>query len=142
MLPDLFMKIFEPLLHISDSLPSIILILFLVHLLWFAGLHGTNILGAIISSISLSNLAFNQSALQAGEEITKIWAGSFFDLYALIGGVGTTLGLAIAMVRSDPDHKYFFIIDEINRGNLSKILVALDLRKKTSTEVFHHKKTS
>ena len=104
MLPDLFMKIFEPLLHISDSLPSIILILFLVHLLWFAGLHGTNILGAIISSISLSNLAFNQSALQAGEEITKIWAGSFFDLYALIGGVGTTLGLAIAMVRSKNEH--------------------------------------
>lgn len=104
MLPDLFMKIFEPLLHISDSLPSIILVLFLVHLLWFAGLHGTNILGAIISSISLSNLAFNQSALQAGEEITKIWAGSFFDLYALIGGVGTTLGLAIAMVRSKNEH--------------------------------------
>ena len=104
MIPELVMKIFEPLLHISDSLPSIILILFLVHLLWFAGLHGTNILGAIISSISLSNLAFNQSALQAGEEITKIWAGSFFDLYALIGGVGTTLGLAIAMVRSKNEH--------------------------------------
>lgn len=104
MIPELVMKIFEPLLHISDSLPSIILVLFLVHLLWFAGLHGTNILGAIISSISLSNLAFNQSALQAGEEITKIWAGSFFDLYALIGGVGTTLGLAIAMVRSKNEH--------------------------------------
>ena len=103
-IPELVMKIFEPLLHISDSLPSIILVLFLVHLLWFAGLHGTNILGAIISSISLSNLAFNQSALQAGEEITKIWAGSFFDLYALIGGVGTTLGLAIAMVRSKNEH--------------------------------------
>ncbi len=23
--------------------------------------------------------------------------------------------------KSDPNHKYFFIIDEINRGNLSKI---------------------
>ena len=26
-----------------------------------------------------------------------------------------------AKAKSDPDHKYFFIIDEINRGNLSKI---------------------
>lgn len=104
MVPDLVMKIFEPLLHASDSLPSVILILFLIHLLWFAGLHGTNILGAIVSSITAYNIAVNQTALQAGEEITKIWAGSFFDLYALIGGVGTTLGLAIAMVRSKNEH--------------------------------------
>lgn len=104
MVPDLVMKIAEPLLNASDSLPSVILILFLIHLLWFAGLHGTNILGAIVSSITGYNITLNQIALQAGEPITKIWAGSFFDLYALIGGVGTTLGLAIAMVRSKNEH--------------------------------------
>ena len=104
MVPDLVMKIFEPLLHASDSLPSVILILFLIHLLWFAGLHGTNILGAIVSSITAYNIAVNQTALQAGEAITKVWAGSFFDCYAFMGGVGTTLGLAIAMVRSKNEH--------------------------------------
>ena len=104
MLPDLVMKIFEPLLHVSDSLPSVLLVLFLVHLLWFAGLHGTNILGAVISSITAYNLAVNQTALQMGESITKIWAGSFFDLYCFIGGIGTTLALAIAMLRSKNEH--------------------------------------
>ena len=84
MIPELIMKIFEPLLKVSDSLPSIILILFLIHLLWFAGLHGTLILDAVVKAISLSNLAINQAALQAGEPITKIWSGSFFDLYCFI----------------------------------------------------------
>lgn len=104
MIPELIMKIFEPLLKVSDSLPSIILILFLIHLLWFAGLHGTLILDAVVKAISLSNLAINQAALQAGEPITKIWSGSFFDLYCFMGGVGTTLGLAIAMIRSKNEH--------------------------------------
>ena len=98
MIPELVMKIFEPLLHVSDSLPSIIILLLVIHLLWFAGLHGTNIVDAIVKAITLSNLAINQAALQAGEPVTKIFAGGFFDSYVFMGGVGTTLGLAIAMV--------------------------------------------
>ncbi|WP_295297060.1 PTS cellobiose transporter subunit IIC [uncultured Brachyspira sp.] len=103
MIPELVMKIFEPLLHVSDSLPSIILLL-IIHILWFAGLHGTNIVDAIVKAITLSNLAINQAALQAGEPVTKIFAGGFFDSYVFMGGVGTTLGLAIAMVRSKNEH--------------------------------------
>lgn len=104
MIPDVIMKIFSPLLHISDSLPSIILILLVIHILWFAGLHGTNIVDAIVKTITLSNLAINQAALQAGEPVTKIFSGGFFDSYVFMGGVGTTLGLAIAMVRSKNEH--------------------------------------
>ncbi|MEI0518988.1 PTS cellobiose transporter subunit IIC [Brachyspira murdochii] len=104
MIPELVMKIFEPLLKVSDSLPSIIVILLVIHILWFAGLHGTNIVDAIVKAITLSNLAVNQAALQAGEPVTKIFAGGFFDSYVFIGGVGTTLGLAIAMVRSKNEH--------------------------------------
>lgn len=104
MIPELVMKIFEPLLHVSDSLPSIIILLLVIHILWFAGLHGTNIVDAIVKAITLSNLAINQAALQAGEPVTKIFAGGFFDSYVFMGGVGTTLGLAIAMVRSKNEH--------------------------------------
>ena len=104
MIPELVMKIFEPLLHVSDSLPSIIILLLVIHILWFAGLHGTNIVDAIVKAITLSNLAINQAVLQAGEPVTKIFAGGFFDSYVFMGGVGTTLGLAIAMVRSKNEH--------------------------------------
>lgn len=104
MIPELVMKIFEPLLHVSDSLPSIIILLLVIHILWFAGLHGTNIVDAIVKAITLSNLAINQAALQSGEPVTKIFADGFFDSYVFMGGVGTTLGLAIAMVRSKNEH--------------------------------------
>lgn len=104
MIPELIMKIFDPLLKVSDSLPSIIILLLVIHILWFVGLHGTNIVLAIVNSITLSNLAVNQAALQAGEIAPKIFAGGFFDSYAFMGGVGTTLGLAIAMIRSKNAH--------------------------------------
>lgn len=104
MIPDLIMKIFSPLLHVSDSLPSIILIILVIHILWFAGLHGTNIVDAIVKTITLSNLAINQAALQAGEPVTKIFSGGFLDSFVFMGGVGTTLGLALAMMQSKNEH--------------------------------------
>ncbi|MGL5099622.1 MAG: PTS transporter subunit EIIC, partial [Fusobacteriaceae bacterium] len=63
MLPEIILKAFAPLLNMSDSLISVIFIIIITHLLWFAGLHGTNIVVAIINSITLSNLAVNQAAL-------------------------------------------------------------------------------
>lgn len=104
MIPELIMMTLAPLLKMSDSLPSLIIILLITHLLWFAGLHGANIVVAIVNSITLSNLAMNQAALQAGQALPKIFAGGFLDSYIYIGGVGTTLGLAIAMVRSKNKH--------------------------------------
>lgn len=97
--PQLIQKIFEPLLHISDSLPAMLLYVILAHLLWFCGIHG-GVLGPIATTIALSNLALNQTAFQSGEVITKIWAGDFLNSFVHIGGIGSTLGLAIAMVLS------------------------------------------
>lgn len=97
MVPEIILKAFAPLLNMSDSLISVIFIIIITHLLWFAGLHGTNIVIAIINSITLSNLAVNQAALQAGETLPKIFAGGFLDTYVYIGGAGATLGLALAM---------------------------------------------
>ena len=104
MVPEIILKAFEPLLNMSDSLLSLIAILVIIHLFWFAGLHGTNIVVAIVNSITLSNLAVNQAALQAGETLPKIFAGGFVDSFIFMGGVGTTLGLTLAMVRSDNTH--------------------------------------
>lgn len=104
MVPEIILKAFAPLLNMSDSLISVIFIIIITHLLWFAGLHGTNIVIAIINSITLSNLAANQAALQAGETLPKIFAGGFLDAYVYIGGAGATLGLALAMSVSKNAH--------------------------------------
>lgn len=104
MVPEIILKAFAPLLNMSDSLISVIFIILVTHLLWFAGLHGTNIVIAITNSITLSNLAINQAALQAGDTIPKIFAGGFLDAYVYIGGSGATLGLALAMIVSKNSH--------------------------------------
>lgn len=104
MIPDLIMKLFAPVVTASDTLPAVLLVILVVHVLWFAGLHGVNVVVAIINPIILSNLAMNQAALQAGEELPKIFAGGFLDAFVYLGGAGATLGLAIAMSRSKLDH--------------------------------------
>ena len=97
--PQLIAQIFAPLLNISDSLPAMLLYVILAHLLWFCGIHG-GIISPIASTIALSNLAINQEALLAGMAIPKIWSGDFLNSFVHIGGIGSTLGLAIAMVMS------------------------------------------
>ena len=72
LIPNLIMKVISPLLSISDSLISIILITLIIHILWFVGIHGANVVNAVITTITLSNLALNQAALQAG--IAQLYA--------------------------------------------------------------------
>lgn len=103
-IPELLLEVFKPLVSASDSLPAVIGILIIVHVLWFAGLHGVNVVVAIINPIILTNLATNQAALQAGEGASKIFAGGFLDAFVYLGGSGATLGLAIAMFLSKKDH--------------------------------------
>ncbi|ASJ22118.1 PTS sugar transporter subunit IIC [Brachyspira hampsonii] len=97
-------NITSPLLSMSDSLALVIILLLIIHILWFVGIHGANVINAIISIITLSNLALNQAALQAGEAFPKVVAGEFFNVYVYIGGAGATLGLAIAMALSKNEH--------------------------------------
>lgn len=100
MIPELTLKALSPLLSVSDTLTSIILIILITHSLWFFGLHGGMIMTAIVNTITFSNLALNQEALQVGDATSKIFAGGFLDLFAYVGGSGCTLGLTIAMIRS------------------------------------------
>lgn len=66
------------------------------NLLWFFGLHGGNITGAITNPIytplSLANLA----AYEAGEPMPYIITGAFSKSY-MSGGVGSMFGMAIVM---------------------------------------------
>jgi len=103
-IPEVIMKAFAPIVSAADSLPAIIGLLVIVHLLWFAGLHGVNIVVAIVNPIILGNLAANQAALQAGDAMPHVFAGGFLDAFVYLGGSGATLGLALAMSRSKVPH--------------------------------------
>lgn len=99
--PDLhdwvFKLIQKPLVGLASSLPAALLVVFLVHLLWFFGLHGTNILLPITSALFLPLMEANVKAFQAGQAAHNIITSSFFDTFVYMGGAGTSLGLLIAI---------------------------------------------
>jgi PTS system cellobiose-specific IIC component len=95
-----FESIQKPLQSLSNSLPTAIIIAFLNHLLWFFGLHGTNIIEPFMESMYLPLIEKNQSLFAAGTsafDVPYIVTKPFFDSYVYIGGSGATLSLLLAI---------------------------------------------
>ncbi|ARB20144.1 PTS sugar transporter subunit IIC [Klebsiella pneumoniae] len=103
-LPEAIMAMLKPLVAASDSLLAVILAVLLCQILWFAGIHGTMIVTGIMNPFWMANLASNQAALAAGEAIPHTFVQGFWDHFLFIGGVGSTLPLAILLIRSRAAH--------------------------------------
>ena len=93
----IFNAIQAPLVGLADTLGSAIVVAFLIHFLWFFGLHGTNILAPILNAVYLPAINDNIAAFKAGEAIPHIVTTPFFDAFVHLGGAGTTIGLIIAI---------------------------------------------
>ncbi|UYM15666.1 PTS sugar transporter subunit IIC [Endozoicomonas euniceicola] len=102
--PSAVMALFEPLVLASNSLPAIIAAVMLSQLLWFSGIHGSNIVVGILSPVFLTNIAINASAYAAGQPVPNLFTQPFLDFYIAIGGSGATLSLAILMSFSRTVH--------------------------------------
>lgn len=90
----------RPLLNLSQGFFSVILMVFLVQLLWFFGLHGHNVLAPIMDGIYLTALNQNIEAFTASQSTANLpylWTRGSFDAYCQMGGSGITLGLIIAI---------------------------------------------
>lgn len=98
---DLIMEyVQKPMLAMSQGFFSVILIVFLVQLFWFFGLHGSNVMAPIIEGIYTPALLDNLSVYektQSTADMNYIWTRGSFDAYAQMGGSGVTLGLIIAI---------------------------------------------
>ncbi|WP_411170424.1 PTS sugar transporter subunit IIC [Clostridium sp. MB05] len=89
----------KPLMGLANSLPVLLLLILIQQILWFFGLHGSNILAPIISSIFLALTAENMAAIAAGNtEGINIINSQFLDSYVNLGGSGLTAALMIAMI--------------------------------------------
>lgn len=101
-IPDIHKFIFDiiqqPLLGLAGTLGAALLVVFLVHLLWFFGLHGTNILLPITTALFLPLMEANVKAFQAGAAPQNIVTSSFFDTFVYMGGAGTSICLLAAML--------------------------------------------
>lgn len=103
-LPGAIMAMFKPLVSASDSLPAILLAVFVAHALWFAGIHGAAIVGGIMAPFWLVNLGLNQDALAAGTELPATFIEPFWSFFITLGGSGATFALVLLYLRSKSVH--------------------------------------
>lgn len=90
----LFLRLFA---RMGNSLWSMLLYIFLSHMLWFFGIHGTNTLEAVSRRLFESEVAVNQGMLAQGLCPTQIFSKTFLDTFVFIGGSGATLCIVLAL---------------------------------------------
>lgn len=82
-----------PLLNLSQGYAAVILITLLVHVLWVFGLHGTNIMGAVLQSVYGVAMTTNSNAFQSGLEVPYKWvAGVLWVMPPVLSGFLATAG--------------------------------------------------
>ncbi|CBJ82846.1 PTS system, cellobiose-specific IIC component (CelB) [Xenorhabdus bovienii str. Jollieti] len=104
LLPAAVMQIFEPLIAIGDTLPAVMLVVLIANLLWFAGIHGDNIVTGLLNPIFMANIAANAALMTQGMATTQILTAPYWSFYVCIGGSGSTLVLAFLYLRSRSIH--------------------------------------
>lgn len=87
-----------PLLRVGDTLGSMVFAYIILHFLWFFGVNGGSVVGAvynpILQTLSLENIDFFTNGVGEPNIITQ----QFQDLFATFGGAGSTLSLVVLMI--------------------------------------------
>lgn len=87
-----------PLVGISDSFFGIVVSILSSHTLWFFGIHGASVVGAITRPLFESASLANYGAFMAGDQLPHIVTQQFWDMFQGWGGVGATLPLSVIMI--------------------------------------------
>lgn len=89
----------HPLVAIGDTLPALLLVVFLQTLLWSAGIHGPAFLAAVTTPVYLRALDENAQALLHHQHPPYVVTIMLF-IFIYPGGSGATLPLAFLLLRS------------------------------------------
>jgi PTS system cellobiose-specific IIC component len=99
-LPKFLMQKLSFLVQASDTLPSAVLQVVLMMLLWSVGIHGMNVVSSVAYPLWQTNLQANMTAVAQGEAATHIVSEPFYHMFAHLGGSGATLPLVFMLLRS------------------------------------------
>ena len=91
----------EPLLNLSQGYFAVFVMILLVHVLWFFGLHGTNILAPVFQTLYGTAQTLNMEAYQMGyrgAELPFQWTASSFEAFVWPGGAGASLVMVVAIL--------------------------------------------
>ena len=105
--------IFKPFVFALNTLPGAVLIMFIILLLWFAGIHGNSLVGNLCLPFTMTYLTANAASFQAGQMPQYINAEGFYYFGMGLGGTGTTIGLAIAIAFFAKSKRYNWKINFI-----------------------------
>lgn len=100
--PELIFKVIQtPLQGLSDTLAGGTIIVGLQSILFWAGIHGPNVVGGVVGPLLIANSLDNQHLLDMGMTLVnnpqaKIITCQINDVFVKSGGCGLTLGLIIA----------------------------------------------
>ncbi|MDS0528406.1 PTS sugar transporter subunit IIC [Clostridium sp. SHJSY1] len=101
---ELIYKVLQtPLQGMTDSLGGVIVMTFIIPFLWWFGVHGSSIIGGIMTGILTSNALENQAILDSGKALTVANGGhivtqQFLDNMVGMTGSGVTIGLVLCMI--------------------------------------------
>lgn len=98
--PALVMSVLAPAISTMDTLPALLLVVFLTQFLWFFGLHGPSITSAVWASFAVSYGAENIANYAAGQPVEHVFTFGMFYALLQVTGSGLTLGLVLMMMRS------------------------------------------
>lgn len=99
---EFFMDIFK---KIGTGFPGALLFIFLIHILWFFGIHGSNLLGVVSVDVFELGMLENVEAAAQGLVPEVLFTKTFFDCFVLMGGSGATLGLLLALAIANRKNK-------------------------------------
>ncbi|ALM58103.1 MULTISPECIES: PTS sugar transporter subunit IIC [Staphylococcus] len=88
-----------PLSLMGGSLIGTIILVGLNSAFWFVGIHGANVVNAVMQPIWLKNIDENRLAYQANPhgDLPHIITQPFIDNFVFMGGGGSTIGLVIVI---------------------------------------------
>lgn len=85
-------------LPLGRSFIAGILMVLVSSLLWFFGIHGSDVLETVMSNLFTPAIDINMNLVAAGKAPTEILTKQFFDIFVLMGGCGTTICLLLAVL--------------------------------------------
>ena len=83
--------------NIGDSLHIGLAFVFLSSLMWFFGIHGSNVLEGVSQRILEPGLAINVALAGSGQAPTEIISKTFIDVFVLMGGCGSAMCLLLSL---------------------------------------------
>lgn len=80
------------------SLGSGICFVVLSSLLWFFGIHGSDVLEPMTQKLFQPAIEINSAAVASGGQATEIFSKTFLDVFVLMGGCGCLIGLFLCIL--------------------------------------------